>query len=85
MKLIKLLTKIKRSLFGPKTEIEFVEASLNRHRWKLILLQDRLGDIRNYCCYHCASHGEYTRLVEKIERIEHRLNVLKKRKLKKNV
>ncbi len=82
MKIRKLIIKIKRLIFGPKTEIEFVEASLNRHLWQLKDLKIRLGDERDHCCYDCASGGEYTRLVDKIERIEHRLKVLKKRKAK---
>ena len=79
--MIKLLTKIKRFFFGPKTEIEFVEAALARYEWQLEEMHMRH---RHSCCTACATGGESNKLADKIERVYKWLEVLKKRKEKKN-
>lgn len=81
MKLFSILKKIKRYFLGPKTEIEFVEASLQRHRQKLEDLDMSIGP--GHCCVTCATAGQDLLLARKIERIEHRLQVLRERKRKK--
>lgn len=79
---MKFWKKVKRVLFGPYTEQGFVEASLRRHKQKLFDIEDAFDCSRD-CCQDCMTGGYYTRLIEKINRIEKQLTKLKNRKRKK--
>lgn len=71
--------KVKRVLFGPHTEIGFVERSLRLHQDKLYDINDAF-DSGNDCCQDCMTGGYYSKLVEKIERIEKQLERLRKKR-----
>lgn len=72
---------LKRFFFKKKTEIELVEAALARYKKELNeLIFDPEVDI---CCLGCKTGGRSTQLANKIERVERWLEVLHKRKLKR--
>ena len=79
---MKFWKKVKRALFGPYTEQGFVEASLRRHKDKLFDINSSFDPAYD-CCQDCMTGGYYTKLIEKIERIEKQLTRLKNRKKKK--
>lgn len=81
MRLRKLLRKINRFLF-PKTEIEYVEASLLRHRAEAEDIERQFYELEAPCCVFCFGGSRYSDLIDKIERIETQLKRLKKRKSK---
>jgi hypothetical protein len=77
-----LFKKLKRLIFGPRTEIGFVEASLKLHKRKLFNLEFDLADFdpSKECCEDCATGGYYSKLKQKISRIEKQLENLKKKR-----
>lgn len=79
MKLRKLLKKIHRTLF-PKTEIEYVEAALSRYRRRAQAIKDQFAERDAPCCVFCFGGSEYSKLIDKIERVEFQLERLRKRK-----
>lgn len=79
---MRILKKIKRLIFGPYSEIGFVEASLRKHKAKLFDIEDAFDSTQD-CCQDCMTGGYYSRLIEKIERIEKQLTRLKEKKKNK--
>lgn len=75
-----IFKKLYRKAFGPKTEIEFVEAALQRYNARFDEIQEDFWRSGGVCCVYCYSQ-EASWLASKIERVEHRLQVLKNRKL----
>jgi hypothetical protein len=71
--------KVKRLFFGPWTEIGFVEASLRRYEYKLYEINESFNPA-NDCCQDCMTGGYYSKLLEKIERIQKQLDRLKAKK-----
>lgn len=75
------LSKILKKFFGPKTEIEYVEAALKRYENELWDIQQDFDPTKD-CCSGCASGGRESFLINKIARVEHRFETLRKRKKK---
>ncbi len=74
--ILEILAKI---FISKKTEIEYVEAALVRYETRLAELND-MFDPGDDCCPSCAFYPEYSRLVDKIDRVEKWLVILKQRK-----
>lgn len=78
---MKILKRIKWFLFGKPSEIELVEAALNRYNNRLDEIEKQWAEDGGLCCPNCYSH-EYSKLCKKVERVEHWLQALKQRKSK---
>lgn len=70
-----------RTLF-PRTELDYTENSLARHRNELFELEDSFDPTKD-CCLDCATGGYNTRLANKIQRIEDRIVWFKNRQIKR--
>jgi len=80
--IVQLYKYIKR-LFSYKTEERYVAAALRRYQDELYNLNCDFDPIKD-CCQDCMTGGGYTKLIEKIERVEKQLNRLKNKR-EKNV
>lgn len=76
----KIKRKIQNFVYGQKTEIEYVEAALSRYQSQIDDIKKKFYDNGGGCCPGCYSGGEFDRLVDKVERVEKWLKILKKRK-----
>lgn len=74
-----ILEIVCRLFVSKKTEIEYVEAALIRYQRRLDELND-MFDPADDCCPSCAFYPEYSKLSDKIDRVEKWLVVLKRRK-----
>lgn len=79
--MISLFKKIQNFLFGTKTEEQRVAAALYRYKNELYNLNADF-DPTTDCCQDCMTSGGYTKLIEKIERVEKQLNRLKNKREK---
>lgn len=73
--------KITRFLFGPRTELEFVEAALRRYQDELRDMEDDFDPAVD-CCPDCMYGSHYSQLIDKIERVKLQRDRLKKKEAK---
>jgi len=78
-----LVKRIYKALFGPKTEIEKVEAALRRYRDEYDDMTREFWRAGGGCCPDCAYGSRYFNLGEKIHRVDAWLKILKARKNKR--
>jgi len=80
--MLRFWKKIKRFLFGPKTELEFVRRSLKRNKDLLSDIEERFDPAYD-CCQDCMTAGYYSKLIDKIERMEKHIKGLERREERK--
>lgn len=74
-----IINKFLKYFIKKKTEIEYVEAALSRYKYKLEKLNYEFDPTKD-CCQSCC-YPEYDALCDKIDRVEHWLSILKKKKI----
>ena len=81
--MFKIFAKLKTLFCGPKSEIELVEAALERYEQELDNLTADF-DHKVDCCIPCRYDPYYTKLVSKIIRVEKQLERLYKKQKRKH-